>query len=237
MTRARRCGPGLALLVALLLTAVGCAVSQPAKQVPQSGFLADYSRLHKGDEYQAELVYVRPGVPWKSYDKILLDPVTVWRSVEASNKGISQQDAQALADYFYGLIRSEFSQQFKMVRTPEPNTLRVAVALTQLGKADVVLDVISTVEPHIRAATSLYQVAAGGPTFEGEAAVEARLTDAMTGQILAEGVDKRIGTRTLNAKSMKTWGDVENIMQYWVARSAYNLCRAQERSNCQKPTH
>ena len=54
MTRSRRCRLGLALLVALLLTGVGCAVSQPAKQVPESGFLADYSRLHKGDEYQAE---------------------------------------------------------------------------------------------------------------------------------------------------------------------------------------
>ena len=235
MTRSKRTR-SCPVLVPLLLSSIGCSVTQSARQVTESGFLADYSRLHKGSEDQAELVYIRSGVPWKSYTKMLLDPVTVWRSVEVGSKGISQQDAQAMADYFYTLIRARFSQQFELVRTPQPNTLRVAVALTQLDKTDVVLDVISTVEPHIRAATSLYQLTAGGPTFEGSAAVEARITDAMTGQILAEGVDKRIGARTLNANSVKSWGDVENIMQYWVARSAFNLCRAQERSDCQRPT-
>ena len=224
----------IAILVALLLG--GCALTQPAKEVPRSGFLTDYARLHPGNEDQAELVYIRPGVPWKRYDKILLDPITIWRSVDVGAKGVSQQDAQAMADYFYRLIWDKYSQRFQMVRTPQPDALRVAIALTQLGKADVTLDVISTVEPHIRAATSLYQLAAGAPTFEGDAAVEARITDAMTGELLAEGVDKRIGKRTLNANSLKSWGDVENIMRFWVDRSFYNLCRAQERPDCQKPS-
>jgi Protein of unknown function (DUF3313) len=236
MKNPTRCRPGVALLVLLLTGSAACALTQPAKKVPESGFLGDYSRLHKGTAEQAELVYIRPGVPWKSYTKMLLDPVTVWRSVDVGSKGVSQQDAQTMADYFYSLIRETYSREFEMVRSPQPNTLRVAIALTQLGKTDVALDVISTVEPHIRAATSIYQFASGGPTFEGTAAVEARITDAMTGQILAEGVDERIGARTLNANSLKTWGDVENIMQYWVARSAFNLCRVRGQPDCQKPT-
>ena len=217
------------------LVLAGCALTEPVKKAPESGFLTDYARLHKGNDHQAELVYVNPDVQWKRYDKMLLDPVTVWRSVNVGSKGVSQQDAQAMADYFYSLIQARFSRTFQMVRTPQPNTLRVAIAITQLDKTDVMLDVISTVEPHIRAATSLYQLVSGGPTFEGEAAVEARITDAQTGQILAEGVDKRVGGRTLNANSMKSWGDVENVMQFWVARAAYNLCRVQERPDCQMP--
>jgi hypothetical protein len=232
MKRASDLRAGIAA-VGLLLA--GCALTQPVKQVPESGFLTDYSRLRKGNDHQAELVYVRPDVRWTRYDRMLLDPVTIWRSVDVGSKGLSQQDAQAMADYFYSLIQNRFSRNFQMVRTPQPDTLRVAIALTQLDRTDVMLDVISTVEPHIRAATSLYQLVSGRPTFEGEAAVEARVTDAMTGQILAEGVDKRIGDRTLNANSVKSWGDVENIMQFWVARAAYNLCRAQERSDCQMP--
>ncbi len=119
-----------------------------------------------------------------------------------------------------------------MVRAPEENTLRVAIALTQLGKQNVLLNVISTVEPQVRAATSLYTQATGTTTFQGNAAVEARVSDAMTGEILSEGIDKRIGGLTLNSNSLKSWGDVENIMQYWVARSAHNLCHAQERPDC-----
>ena len=219
----------------LLCVLAACALTQSVKDVPESGFLGDYSRLHKGGDGQAELIYVSPGVDWKNYDKILLDPVTVWRTVKSEDKGVSQHDAQAMANYLYGLIYARFSKQFEMVHDPQPNTLRVAVALTQLGKEDVVLDVISTVEPHVRAATSLYQLVSGEPTFEGEAAIEGRVTDAMTGELLAEGVDKRVGERTLNSRSLKNWGDVENTMQFWVARSAYNLCRQQEHNDCQKP--
>ena len=87
------------------LVLAGCALTQPVKRAPESGFLTDYARLHKGNDHQAELVYVRPDVQWKRYDKMLLDPVTIWRSVNVGSKGVSQQDAQAMADYFYSLSR------------------------------------------------------------------------------------------------------------------------------------
>src|SRR5262245_37635400 len=88
MTRSKRTR-SCPVLVPLLLSSIGCSVTQSARQVTESGFLADYSRLHKGSEDQAELVYIRSGVPWKSYSKMLLDPGTVWRSVEVGSKGIS----------------------------------------------------------------------------------------------------------------------------------------------------
>ena len=35
-----------------------------------------------------------------SYDKVMLDPVTIWRGAESKKKGASQKDIQAMADYF-----------------------------------------------------------------------------------------------------------------------------------------
>ena len=65
------------------------------------------------------------------------------------------RDSQVTADYVYGLIYARFSKSFTMVKSPEPDTLHVAVAPTQLGKDDVAVDVISTAEAYLRAVTSL----------------------------------------------------------------------------------
>jgi len=48
------------------------------------------------------------------------------------------------------------------------------------------------------------------------------------------GLDHRIGKRTLNADSLKTWGDVDSILNYWADRAYYNLCTLQKRSVCGK---
>ncbi len=64
----------IVLLAAIGL--VGCAASG-MKDVEQSGFLQDYSQLKPGTDDQAALVYMKPGVDFKSYSKIMFERVTV----------------------------------------------------------------------------------------------------------------------------------------------------------------
>ena len=231
---ASRSGLTCVVLVTLCFLGAACTLSRPARHADESGFLADYSILHKGKKGQAQMVYARAGVDWAAYHKILLDPVTLWRSADGGQGRLSQAEAQKLADYFYGVIYRTFSRGYDMVRAPGPDTLRVQVAITELGASHVVLDVVSSVEPHARAATGLYELISGKPAFEGQAAVEARVTDAESGELLAAGVDHRIGKHTLNAKSLQSWGDVQNIMTFWADRAYYNLCTLQGKSDCGK---
>lgn len=222
----------VAVIFVFVLGSLGCALNRPARHVEQEGFLSDYSVLKKGNEHQAEEVYVAEGVDWKKYDKVLLDPVTIWRGTESRSRGLSHEKAQELANYFYKLIEEKFSQHFEIVSTPGPDTMRFQVAITKADETHVVLDVISTVVPQARAADLLQSLATGRLAFTGSAQVEARVTDTQTGEILAEGVDRRIGGKRLNDKYLQRWGDVENILQFWVDRSYYNLCVAQERTDC-----
>jgi hypothetical protein len=224
--------------MSVVLVAGGCAQTSRAPDAQDSGFLgADYALLKPGKPDQAQLVYFRSGVEWSRYRKILLDPVTGWKGRESAGRGISPQDEQMLVNYFFSVIRAALEKEgFKLVTAPEPDTLRVRVAITKAQESDVALNVISTVIPALHALSSLEKAATGKPSFVGEAQIEVKVTDALTGELLAAGIDHRVGGKALDASIMTSWGDVENMMQLWANHGAYNLCRLQKRTNCVPPT-
>ena len=228
---------GIFVFIAVVLVASGCAQTTRAPVAKDSGFLgADYALLKPGKPDQAQLVFFRPGVEWSRYRKILLDPVTGWKGRESAGRGISAHDEQTLVNYFYSVIHGALEKEgFALVTSPEPDTLRIKVAITKAQESDVALNVISTVIPVLHAVSSLEKAATGKPSFVGEAQIEVKATDAMTGELLAAGIDHRVGGKALDAAIMTSWGDVENMMRLWASHGTYNLCRLQQRGNCVPP--
>jgi Protein of unknown function (DUF3313) len=92
------------------------------------GFLGDYSQLMPGAEGEAALRYIKPDVQWASYDKVIVAPVTVWRS--PADSGIPEQDLKTAADYLYEQLREGLGKDFELVDQPGPDTLRLEAALT-----------------------------------------------------------------------------------------------------------
>jgi len=225
-----------ALMAAVLVTAAGCVDTTRDRNVHYSGFLGDYSKLVKGGPNEAERRYLRPDVDWPSYDRILLDPVTIWRGDASRREGTSSQDAQTMVNYFYRLIEEDLKAQgFDLVTAPAPHTLRVQVAVTKLEESHVAMDVVSSVVPATRVLSGLDKMITGKPSFVGEAAIEVKVMDAVSGELLGAGVAHRVGGKSLQASHFSSWGEVEDIMRYWAAHGAYNLCDLQKRSNCVKP--
>lgn len=228
------------VIIGVLAMTVGissCTPTSRARDVDRTGFLgADYALLKPGDARQAQRRYLRPGVDWSAYRHILLDPVTLWKGRESTGKGISAANEQMLVNYFYSVIHGALDKEgFSLVSAPGPDTLRVKVAITKAEESDVALNVISTVIPTLHAASSLDKLATGKPAFVGEGQVEVKVTDALTGTLLAAAIDHRVGGNVLDASTMSSWGDVENMMRLWAGHGSYNLCRLQNRSNCVPP--
>ncbi|MGB8434195.1 MAG: DUF3313 domain-containing protein [Burkholderiales bacterium] len=224
-------------VLAAVLVAGGCAATSRAPSAHESGFLgADYDLLRPGDRKQAQLVYLRSGVSWATYKNVLLDPVTVWKGKESTGQGISATDEQILVNYFYSVIRGALEKEgFMLVSVPQPGTLRVKVAITKAEESNVGMNVVSTVVPALHALSSLDQLATGKPAFVGEAQIEVKVTDSVTGQLLAAGIDHRVGGKALDASMLMSWGDVEAMMRLWAGHGTYNLCRLQNRANCVPP--
>jgi len=220
----------------LTIVLSGCANTTRDRNVDYSGFLGDYSMLVKGGDKQSERRYVRDGVDWASYDKVLLDPVMLWRGDRSREDGLSGQQAQELLNYFYHAIYQDLENVgLEMVTSPMPNTLRVQVAMTKLNESHVVLDVVSTVVPATLAASGLDKAFSGKPPFVGEAEIEYKVLDATTGKLLAAGVDHRVGGKFLEASHFTSWGEVEDMMNLWAAWGSYRLCQWQKRTTCVEP--
>lgn len=224
-------------LLVVLIAIGGCAQTTRAPGVERSGFLgADYALLRPGSDQEAQERYLRPGVIWAAYRKVLLDPVTVWSGKESMQSGISAADAQMLVDYFYAVIRSALEKEgFTLVNAPQPHTLRVKVAITKAAEANVTMNVVSTVVPQLHLISSLDKLATGKPAFVGEAEIEVKATDAVSGELLAAGIDHRVGGKALDSSMLQSWGQVEAMMRLWANHGAYNLCRMQNRPNCVAP--
>jgi hypothetical protein len=224
-------------LVALVLSAAvaaGCAATRQARGVKESGFLGDYSRLQECEGRRAKLCYTNPNAEWRSYDKILLDPVTIWTGGESNLASMPADQRQKLANYFYKVLSDNLGKDYKIVSEPGAGTLRLQVAVTDAESATPVLNTVSAIVPQLRTVTTLQGYVTGKPLFTGEAAIEYKATDSLTGQVLAEGIDKRVGNKQL--MSSVGWSAVEDAMTYWATLSRYRLCelRGQKPDTCPK---
>jgi hypothetical protein len=77
------------------------------------------------------------------------------------------------------------------------------------------LRTISVVVPQARALSLIKNVATGTYAFVGSAEGDAKLTDSVSGQLLAAWADKRVGGASVKNADVFQWGDAENAMNYW----------------------
>ena len=232
---------GAILLLALVVT--GCAATQEAKSVEKSGFLGDYSLLKEGErstisegaEDQALLRYKNPAADWRKYRKVWLDPVTVWMSQKDSQlKDVSVEDRQRMAALFWSKLDEQLRKDYVMTYQAGPDVMRIQAAITEADPSNAVLDSVTSVIPQTRLLSGMVSLGRGVSLFTGSASIEVKMTDSATGTILAEGVDRRGGTKSLSGVT-NSWNDVEEAYRFWAERIRYRLCQNRGGMNCVEP--
>jgi hypothetical protein len=193
-----------------------------------SGFFGDsYSLLQTGKQGQAAMVYVNPNAQWKQYDKILLEPVEFWDSPDTT---VSPADQHMLTAYFYDQLKTDLERDFTIVDQAGTGVIVLQVAITNATTATPGLRSVSVVIPQARVLNGLQSLATGSYAFVGSAEGEMKVTDALTGQLLAAAIDKREGGIALGAAAQWQWGDAENAMNYWAHKISARLLELQGRS-------
>lgn len=224
---------GLVALSALALLLSGCGASMQARSVDvKQSLLVNPDILQKGTGDQALYRYVNPKLDVKKYARMMIDPVLIEKQGELSAE--EQENYQKLANNAYVYMVQELEKDYKIVLAPEPGTMRIQMAILDADSSKAVRNVTSTILP-IGMAISLAQYAATGkPSGVGEITAEFRVTDATTGELLAAGIDKRVGGKDISGM-FDSWHNADEALKYWAQRGRYVLCVERGGKECVKP--
>jgi hypothetical protein len=203
---------------------IACSTTQQAKLKESDvncAFLGvDCALLKPGKDGQMALRYVNPKAAWSTYNQVIIDPVTLWGGATSS---ISLADQESLTNFFYQALRTQIGQTFTLVDANGPGVMLLQAAITDLESATPGLRTISSIIPQARVLNTLNYAATGTYAFIGGAQVEGKLTDSVTGLMLAEAVDRRVGGGSLKAAAQWKWGDAENAMTKMATITAERL--------------
>ena len=236
-------GVGIATVgLAAALLASGCSTTvqsapEAAKAVesggplPSSvtGFLGpDASKLAAGPKDGAALVWINPNAQWSSYTKIQLMPVEFWAAADSK---VSSADQAVLTEYFYNQLQTNLSKSFTLVDQPGPGVITLRVALMDATTATPGLRTVSVIVPQLRVINMAQSLATDSYAFVGSAEAEMKVTDSVTGALLAEAVDQRAGGMGIKSAASFRWGDAQNGMDYWAEKIPGRLLQLQGKAS------
>jgi len=210
-----------ALVAALLVLLSGaCAHRRAAPAMETSGFLDDYALLRDGGPNEVWRVYRSPETNWPAYDKVLLEPVTLWRSGRKSLEPVPKEDLLRLVSDFQSAVRTRLGEGFRFVDQPGPGVMRIRVGITGAHASDAVLDILTasrgTGRPHPAGDGALDPETR---RFLEAAVIEGEVRDAQTNALLAEGIDRR----RPGAPPLETWAEVDRAFAFWADRACGRL--------------
>jgi len=214
----------LTFLVSLICIVAfsGCAPTTQVRNTEVSGFLKNYDQLKEGEGDQALLVYINPQAHFEQYDKVVISPVSVWRSADSDLDDIPNEEVQKMVDYLDNALRENLKESFTVVERPVPGSMVIRVGLTEADDSEIVMDTISNVLPPAIALNLIKKVATGTSAFVGDARIELEILDGITGRRLIALVDERAGSKSFKGKFDK-WDDVYQAFNYWANKTQTRL--------------
>lgn len=214
--------PVSALALGLLLNACTTTQKTSIDQASMNcGLLGDVcGKLTPGGKDQASLRYINPAAQWTNYNKVMIEPVTFWGGDATS---VSAADQQMLVNYFSQQLKDQLGKKFEVVDQAGPGVLKLTVAMTDAEGATPGLRSISMIVPQAHMLSNLKYLATGSFPFVGGAQGEAKVSDSVTGNLLAAVADKRMGGGSTAAGFQWQWGDAENTIDKWCEMFAERL--------------
>jgi len=180
---------GRLMIGALCVALAGCGTVDP---VAYSG-IASSSQLAPNQQDDSGRIPYRyaSAVDWRTYNKIIIEPVTIYRGPDNQFGGISEEDKAELAGYMQAQITEKLRKRFTLVGDSGPKTLRLRLTLTG---ATTTMPVLGTFT-HLDLAGNLYNgvqaVRGEEGALAGAVIYAAEIYDASTNRLLSAFITKQ----------------------------------------------
>lgn len=175
------------IFMTIAVTLIGCAGT---KKQTYSGFLESYPKFDKGPG-SIDQRYLKPGVDFSKYKKVMLDEVVFFFNTDSDYKGIHPTEIKKLSDTFNEVYVKELGD--RLTDTPGPDVCRMRLAITDLVPSRPVTGTMTTIIPVGLAASVVEKGVTGDYMGIGSASAEVEMLDSMTNERIAAGVDKYSG--------------------------------------------
>jgi hypothetical protein len=194
----------------------------PGSSLEASGFLGkDYSRFTPVPGKLDTWRWVKSGVNWRQYNKVLIQPVEVWINRQAEYGGIQPDMYKRMADEFRAVVTQQFrAGGYEIVDKPGPGVLRLHFALTGVNPERpgfTPLDVLP-----IKIAINVARSATGTDKTVIALSGEVEVLDSVTGERLFASVSTRKDVHLFVGRQL-TWDDVRTGATEWAVEARERL--------------
>lgn len=199
---------------------LGCATTGESPKVASSeaktGFLGEYyAKLEPGPKDGAKMRWLKPGVDWAKYNKIMLDSVVFFFDDNSEYKGIEPNELKILADDFNKQLVDTLKGSYPVVAEPGPDVLRIRFAITDLKQSSPVMSGITTVVPVGLAISVVKKGATDAWVGSGATSADMMALDSLTNDVVAVAQDDETAGFT---ERFSKWGSAEEAFKYWAER-------------------
>lgn len=206
-------------LMGMMLIA-GCATTEGTKTgtapAAKAGFLGDYySNLVPGPEGGAKKRWLKPGVDFAQYKKVMLDSVIFFFADESDYKGMDPQELKEIADAANRQLVEALKAKYPIVADPGPDVLRIRAAVTDLKQSRPVLSGVTSVVPIGIGISLVKKGATDSWTGSGSTSAEFMAVDSMSNDVIAVAQDEKSAGFT---ERFSKWGSAEDAFKFWAER-------------------
>lgn len=198
-----------------------------ADPAPYSGFIQHPEQMeaHK-ERFPFNRIWCqKDGCDWSKYSSIIVAPVdtthilkmSLWDNFNLVSKSKLEKDRQVIAEYtqkkFQSAIKTDVHKHHKVVDTPKKNTMILELALVELvpNKAFMrtAADIAGIFEPELKVIKFM---------GSGSVAIEGRIRDANTGEIIFKFADREDEKLTMvNINDFTWYGHAKVVVDDWAS--------------------
>ncbi len=169
----------------------------------------------KGPKGGADLVYIKKGVDFKSYNKLMMEYIEFYFKEDADYQGIQPGEIKELADAFHRAMVEALGGAYTLVGKPGPDVLRFRVALVNLvpirpDVENMSFVLMSGMDARLRTGS------VGKQYFVGEASIEVELLDSQSNEVLAAAIDTKVITK--HKFLVDKWEHTGESFKFWAQR-------------------
>lgn len=176
-------------LAAVGIALAGCGSADP---VPYSGIAssAQLAPNPQDDTGHIPFRYATP-VDWRSYNRMIIDPIVIYRGPDNQFGDMSEEDKAELAHTMQTAFVEKLKTRFTLAGDPAPGTLRLRLTLTGASTSTPVLSTVSRIDIGGGLYNGVQAVRGGEGSFTGAVIYAVEIYDASTNRLLNAFVSKQ----------------------------------------------